>query len=382
MGDLCTITSGKSNAQDAVDDGPYMFFDRSKTPKRSSRYLYDHDALIIPGEGTEFVPRHFVGKFDLHQRAYALFDFDSSIDVRYLYYYLIYFKDWFVREAVGATVKSLRRRHFTDLPVVVAPLAEQKRIVAILNEAFAAFDAATANIENNLAHASDLFESYLNAIFFQKGDGWEETTIGDIADVKGGKRLPKGHKLQKALTPYPYISVSDFTENGSISTSTIGYLTAAAQSEISRYTISTDNLYISIAGTIGKSGIVPPDLDGANLTENACKLVFTRPVEKRFIYYFTRSRFFNDQVRKRTRTTAQPKLALSRIRTISLSLPPLAHQQTLVDKLDRIAGECDQLKLTYRKKLVGLAELKQSLLQKAFSGELTAKEAERQMAVA
>ena len=85
MGGLCSISSGESDTQDAVADGPYAFFDRSKTIKRSSRFLYDCEALIIPGEGKEFLPRHYEGKFDLHQRAYALFNFLPVIDVRFLF---------------------------------------------------------------------------------------------------------------------------------------------------------------------------------------------------------------------------------------------------------------------------------------------------------
>lgn len=79
MRELCSIQSGKSDTKDAVADGPYAFFDRSKSIKRSSRFLRDCEALIIPGEGAVFLPRHFVGKFDLHQRAYALFNFSSRL---------------------------------------------------------------------------------------------------------------------------------------------------------------------------------------------------------------------------------------------------------------------------------------------------------------
>ena len=100
MGELCSIQSGKSDTKDAVADGPYAFFDRSKSIKRSSRFLRDCEALIIPGEGAEFLPRHFVGKFDLHQRAYALFDFSPRIEVKFLFHYLHHVADYFPRVAV------------------------------------------------------------------------------------------------------------------------------------------------------------------------------------------------------------------------------------------------------------------------------------------
>ena len=168
MGTLCAIQSGKSDTKDAVSDGPYAFFDRSKTIKRSSRYLRDCEALIIPGEGTEFLPRHFEGKFDLHQRAYALFDFSPAINVRYLYYYLHHAADYFPRVAVGATVKSLRLRHFEQFPVRLTSFTNQCRIVAILDEAFEGIATAKANAERNLRNARELFESYLHFTFAER----------------------------------------------------------------------------------------------------------------------------------------------------------------------------------------------------------------------
>jgi type I restriction enzyme S subunit len=180
MGKLCSISSGESDTQDAVPDGPYAFFDRSKTIKRSSRFLYDCEALIIPGEGKEFLPKHFKGKFDLHQRAYALFEFCPELDVRFLFHLLHHRADYFPSVAVGATVKSLRRRHFDNLPVPLPPLAEQHRIVAILDEAFDGIAAAKANAEKNLQNARALFESHLQSVLRNKK--WQWKTLGELCD--------------------------------------------------------------------------------------------------------------------------------------------------------------------------------------------------------
>jgi type I restriction enzyme S subunit len=177
---LCSIKSGKSDTQDAVEDGAYAFFDRSRTIKKSPRYLYDCEALIIPGEGTEFLPKHFIGKFDLHQRAYALFNFSDRIDVKFLYYFLHHLRDYFPNVAVGATVKSLRLRHFEQLPVSLTTIPEQQRIVGILDEAFDGIATAKANAEKNLQNARALFESHLQSVFTQRGKGWAETIIGEV----------------------------------------------------------------------------------------------------------------------------------------------------------------------------------------------------------
>lgn len=191
LGQICSIKSGKSDTKDAVEDGVYAFFDRSRTIKKSSRYLFDCEALIVPGEGTEFLPKYFVGKFDLHQRAYALFDFSDRIDVKFLYYYMHHLRDYFPRVAVGATVKSLRLRHFEQLPVSLTALAEQRRIVSVLDEVFEGIATAKAHTEQNLHNARALFESELDSIFTECGLGWVKSTLGGVCQFIGGSQPPK-----------------------------------------------------------------------------------------------------------------------------------------------------------------------------------------------
>jgi len=99
----------------------------------------------------------------------------------------------------------------------------------------------------------------------------EFVIIGDIADVKGGKRLPKGMLVQDEETSHPYLRVVDFKEDG-LDRSSIKYIEEDVFTKVKRYTISSNDIYISIAGTIGRVGIIPKDLSGSNLTENAAKI--------------------------------------------------------------------------------------------------------------
>ena len=122
MGDIVTITNGNSNVQDAViqsKDGLYPFFDRSEDIKYLPTFLFDKEAIIYPGEGTEFMPRYFKGKFALHQRCYAIFDFNEIINARFLYFYLKTRNSYFVKNAVGSTVPSLRLDTFQKLKVII-----------------------------------------------------------------------------------------------------------------------------------------------------------------------------------------------------------------------------------------------------------------------
>lgn len=150
MGDIVTITNGNSNVQDAVTqskDGLYPFFDRSEDIKYLPTFLFDKEAIIYPGEGTEFMPRYFKGKFALHQRCYAIFDFNEIINARFLYFYLKTRNSYFVKNAVGSTVPSLRLDTFQKLKVIIPPKKIQHSVSLCLS-----FMEQKCNIEKKILH--------------------------------------------------------------------------------------------------------------------------------------------------------------------------------------------------------------------------------------
>ena len=197
-------------------------------------------------------------------------------------------------------------------------------------------------------------------------NGWNRTTLGEIADVKGGKRVPKGYQLQTQATNHPYITVSDFTEDGTIDSSGLRYVSDEVFEQIKAYTITSRDLYLSIAGTIGKTGCIPPELDGANLTENACKLVLSPSINRDFLYYFTKSLSFLEQAGANTRTAAQPKLALERLKTIQLAIPSLPEQRRIVTILDEAFEGIATAKANAEKNLQNAHALFESQLELVF----------------
>jgi hypothetical protein len=112
--------------------------------------------------------------------------------------------------------------------------------------------------------------------------GWTKTTIGEVGKVKGGKRLPQGHSYSNSPTRFPYIRVTDFADL-TINTQELKYLPSETQQFIKQYTISKDDVFISIAGSIGKVGVIPEHLDGANLTENAAKITDLTGIKNKFV---------------------------------------------------------------------------------------------------
>lgn len=129
--DIADTTTGSSNRADSSLIGEYTFFDRSEDIRTSDRYLFDCEAIIVPGEGQAFMPKYFIGKFDLHQRAYAIMNFKNSLS-KFVYFHIEFYKNYFLSKAVGSTVKSLRLPMFNEMPIQLPSIEEQEKIIAFL----------------------------------------------------------------------------------------------------------------------------------------------------------------------------------------------------------------------------------------------------------
>ncbi|WP_370227791.1 restriction endonuclease subunit S [Mesoflavibacter sp.] len=278
----------------------------------------------------------------------------------------------FSQLASGTTVKNLNSSLVKKVKIKYPPLPEQQRIVAKLDGLFAKIDQAISLLEANLQHTQALMGSVLDEEFGRLEASSKIVAISKIADVKGGKRLPKGKKLLEEKTKYPYIRVSDFTDHGTIDLEGLKFISKEIHEQISRYTITSDDLYISIAGTIGKTGIIPEELNGANLTENAAKLVYKdkSTIDNLFVYFYTLSDKFKAYVENSTKQVAQPKLALTRLKEIKIALPSIEKQKEVVQKFKSAQFQINKLEETQTQKLNHLKALKSSLLDQAFKGEL------------
>lgn len=171
---------------------------------------------------------------------------------------------------------------------------------------------------------------------------WRWERIGNIAAVKGGKRIPKGVAFSKERTPYVYIRVTDM-QNQTVSTNKLKYIDEHTHKQLSRYVIEQEDIYIVIVGaTIGKVGVIPLELNRMHLTENAAKLMF-RNINKMFLLAVLQCEFIQAQFVEKTYQQAQPKLALERIESTVIPLPPLPEQHRIVAKVDELMALCDQL---------------------------------------
>ena len=168
---------------------------------------------------------------------------------------------------------------------------------------------------------------------------WCWVHLGDIVRVLGGKRIPAGRKLTTEDTGHKYIRISDM-KNRSVDAEKLLFVPEDIYPSIAQYIIHKEDVYITVAGTIGRVGKIPESVDGANLTENADRLVFSNLDQDWLIYCLT-STFVQKQIEYLTTQVAQPKLAIKRIQEFLLPLPPFAEQKRIVAKLEELLPLCE-----------------------------------------
>ena len=207
---------------------------------------------------------------------------------------------------------------------------------------------------------------------FEIPQSWCWVRFGQVLTVKGGKRIPLGDSFAPGLTAHIYIRVTEM-KNHTLVDNNLKYISDSVFEKIRNYTISKNDLYLTIAGTIGSVGIVPEKFDGMSLTENAVKLtnIF---IDKMFLVYGISSQFVQSQFVEKTKQMAQPKLAIERILTTLIPLPPLNEQNSIVSRIEQILPVADK----YEKSQEALDKfnadifdkLKKSVLQEAIQGNL------------
>ena len=303
----------------------------------------------------------------------------------------------------STAIPGLNRDELYSQYIPLAPLAEQKRIVAKVEQLLARVNAARERLAkvpeilkrfrqsvlaaacsgrltadwrnlNRLTYTHTMGQTE-HSIFGALPENWKVVPVQEIATVKGGKRLPKGHQYSIRKTPFLYLRVTDFRDM-SVATNDLKYITEITQSKISRYTISQSDVYISIAGSIGMVGLIPEQQDGASLTENAAKLSELKDVTKEFLCYALNAQFSQDQIRRFVTSSGQPKLALFRIKKILIPVPPINEQLEITNRVEALFKIADGVEKRVGEAIAHAEKLTQAILAKAFHGELVPTEAE------
>ena len=223
--------------------------------------------------------------------------------------------------------------------------------------------------EGKIKHEKPLPEITPDEIPFEIPENWKWVRLGNIVTVLGGKRIPAGRSLTTDDTGHKYIRVSDM-KNLSVDTSNLLYVPEDIYPSISRYIINKEDVYITVAGTIGRVGTIPDEIDGANLTENADRLVFS-DLDKYWLVYCLYSNAVQKQIEFLTTQVAQPKLAIKRIQEFCIPLPPLAEQKRIVARVEEIFRLLDIIDAAQEQYAADAESLKAKLITLGIQGRLT-----------
>ena len=296
----------------------------------------------------------------------------------------------------GAAFYNINKTKFNGLPVFIPPLEEQARIVNRIEELFTQIDIIEQNqadidvlydefrkrtltlaIQGKLVpqdpndepanvllerisaeKKAKLGKKYVDSYIYKGDDncyyehiagraqdelvevpfdipyGWSWCRLAIFAQVLGGKRIPAGRQLTNENTGHYYIKVSDMKEN-TVCLDKLQFVPTDIYPTISRYIINKEDVYITVAGTIGRVGTIPNELDGANLTENADRIVIDE-IDQHWLVKCLLSDVIQEQIKEATTKVGQPKLAIARIEKFLIPLPPLAEQKRIVAKINEI----------------------------------------------
>ena len=203
---------------------------------------------------------------------------------------------------------------------------------------------------------------------FDIPDSWEWVRLGDVVEIKGGKRVPKGKKLSDQKSYCPYIRVADMSNN-TIQIKNLKYVNKEIYDQIHNYTITADDLYFSIAGTIGKVGRVPQSLNGALLTENAAKIT-SYQINLNYLVQILKSPIVAQQHSRILSKVAQPKLSLIKLKQTFIPLPPLSEQSRIAAKIAQLFALLRKVESSTQQYAKLQTLLKSKVLDLAMRGKL------------
>ena len=379
LNDVCTILDSKRKPITKKNriEGEIPYYGATGVLSYVKDFLFDEKLVLLGEDGAKWESGErsaFIidGKTWVNNHAHVLKPNRDTLMDQWLVHNLNHQN--LMPYITGMTVPKLNQGNMREIEIPVPPLAEQEAIVEVLDKAFAAIDQAKANIQQNIANAKELFQSKLNQIFSQKGDGWVETTLSELIKVKHGFAFKSQFFTTEGehvlLTPGNYYEKGGYRDRGSKQKYYRGEIPEG-------YLLEEDDLLLAMteqaAGLLGSPLLVPKS--GRYLHNQRLGLIqriSEQALSKRFLFHAFNTKAFRDEIHHtgtgvKVRHTSPTKICNA---TINLTFDSKT-QEDVVNTLGSLKTQTDALVVEYQTKLASLDELKKSILQKAFAGELT-----------
>ncbi|SIQ10393.1 type I restriction enzyme, S subunit [Aromatoleum tolulyticum] len=356
--------------------GMYPYYGASGIVDYVADYIFDCDALLVSEDGANLLARStpiafsVSGKYWVNNHAHIL-KFGSLTTQRFVELYLesIPLNDY----VTGAAQPKLNQKALNSIPIPYPPLGEQDRIVAILDEAFDGIATARSNAEQNLRNVRALFESHLQAVFSQRGEGWMETILEHVLveQPRNGWSPPAANHSDAGVPVLTLSAVTGFQFRAN----KIKFTSAKTDSR-RHYWVENGDLLITRSNTPELVGhvAIASGLTEPTIYPDLIMRMIPAPdlMLAEFLYYQLRSPSLRLEITGRAQgaNPTMKKISKRAVQTLPIAVPPISTQRKIVHQLHSLTEETRRLESLYQRKLAALDELKKSLLHQAFSGRL------------
>jgi type I restriction enzyme S subunit len=291
----------------------------------------------------------------------------AGLDHKYLYYYLTSIVTLLNELGTGATFKELSGARLKAVPMPVPPLAEQQRIVGILDDAFSGLASANAIAEKNLENAAELFDARLSSLFSFGEGQWPQTPLSAVCNLTVGHVGPMASRYKADGIPFLR---SQNIKPFAIDLDGVAFIDDDFDRNLMKSRLTPGDVVIVRTGHPGTAAVVPDSLVAANCAD----LVIVRPSEAVDPHYI--AAFFNSSYGKRLVDgnlvgAAQKHFNVTSAKSVRISLPPRAEQQELTGRIRRFREEITELADRYTRQVAGIGRLREQILSAAFSGKLS-----------
>ena len=383
LGDVCEIIKGRKpstlKATPTNGDLPYLV---AKVMRGSQEAEYapakDRNSITVSEQETIIIcdgsnsGEVFTGFRGVLSSTMGKISKKAEINDDYLRAFLASTFEIFNGAKTGSAIPHLDKEAMYALEFPFPPLAEQQRIVGVLDEAFAGLATAQANAEKNLQNARALFESHLQSVFTQRGKGWVETTLGAEVDLLSGfpfksARYTESEKDVRLLR-------GDNIVQGSLRWDDVKRWPASDTAEYERYQLSAGDVVLAMDRPWIKAGLKRAQISlndlPSLLVQRTARLRGNSSLNNRFLVYLIGSSAFTRHILGVQSGIGVPHISGQQIKDFQFFKPPVKEQIHIADNLDELSTETQRLEILYEQKLAALAALKKSLLHQAFSGQL------------
>ena len=362
----------KFKVRDSLDQGDYIFFTSGFKTKRLNDFLVEGENIFMSTGGRALVS-YYSGKASYSTDSYSIKGDSLNLNTKFLYYFILSKINEIDKNMFkGAALKHLQKKDFKNLLIPNPTVHEQKEIVEILDQAFESIEKAKANIEKNIENAKELFQSKLNQIFSQ--NNYPKQKLSELTNLITKGSSPKWQGIKYIQEPGVLFITSENVGTGRLLMAKKKYLEISFNEKQKRSILKYGDVLSNIVGaSIGRTTVFNLN-DTANINQAVCLIRCNLSLLNNFyLMHLLNSPILKEIMSENEVDMARANLSLTFFKNLIISVPNIKKQKEIVEKIDILDNHIQSLLSSYEEELKNLEELKKSILQKAFSGELTNK---------